>query len=96
MSLKCVCRSEDTSNKASAIRDNRGRTDFDRRGNTTISNDQLQYSPVRKISDIGIFKHNNNLKLASSALLMATALFHKATKADAVVVDGQYVDSINK
>ena len=100
MSLKCVDRSEDRTNRVTAIRDNRGRIedlDFDRRENTTISFDELHYSPVRKISDISVFKHNNNnLKFASSALLMATALFHKVTNADAVVVDGQYVDSINK
>lgn len=50
--------------------------------------------PIRKINDNSI--RNSYISAASSALVMSMALFYKAARADALVLDGQYVDSVNK
>jgi len=55
---------------------------------------QCFLKPIRKINDNNI--RNSYLSAASSALVMSIALFYKATRADALVLDGQYVDSVNK
>ena len=85
------------------IRDDRGRIDRieDRRKrivspSSDNGGDDLEYmlKPVRKINDNAI--RNSFISAASSAFLMSIALFHKATRADALVLDGQYIDSVNK
>ena len=107
-SLLCVDRPDDIitadnfiSDAKNRLRDDQRRIDGteDTRSRIVSSSDdggdlQCFLKPIRKINDNNI--RNSYLSAASSALVMSIALFYKATRADALVLDGQYVDSINK
>ena len=107
-SLLCVDRPDDIitadnfiSDAKNRLRDDQRRIDGteDTRSRIVSSSDdggdlQCFLKPIRKINDNNI--RNSYLSAASSAFVMSIALFYKATRADALVLDGQYVDSINK
>lgn len=107
-SLLCVDRPDDIitadnfiSDAKNRLRDDQRRIDGteDTRSRIVSSSDdggdlQCFLKPIRKINDNNI--RNSYLSAASSALVMSIALFYKATRADALVLDGQYVDSVNK
>lgn len=107
-SLLCVDRPDDIitadnfiSDAKNRLRDDQRRIDGteDTRCRIVSSSDdggdlQCFLKPIRKINDNNI--RNSYLSAASSALVMSIALFYKATRADALVLDGQYVDSVNK
>ena len=107
-SLLCVDRPDDIitadnfiSDAKNRLRDDQRKIDGteDTRSRIVSSSDdggdlQCFLKPIRKINDNNI--RNSYLSAASSALVMSIALFYKATRADALVLDGQYVDSINK